>query len=516
MSVSFKSRSTIETARRMSYHVSVPVGASSEETPVKSQKVQDQKAENGKVSLRDFATNPPTSLPTPASSPQFVLLPASSSFDVANINLPPPGSVAELSTDDSTLDTQRIKGAISSRKSYAKVGREPGRDNTPKASESRLRMIDALNAYMEGNKDAANVLASIARSDGITSDLRNIIWPILLETHPMVKSSWLRRAASSRTIPVRRVRAEIAKYHRRRKGLPSIRYPSPQTSASPGSMSIASTSTNNSSTTSIDSLALDEYSLDAAVEEAVVSFLECHSSIEYSHGMVHVCLTLSEWLISPLSISGISDDEQEAQSARLTTCFDQIMMIMHWNPQKISSDEDVCCQRVAHFLAMFRRLMPELTAYFDEEEANVPSEEWIQSWIRWWCAKELSTKQKARLWDFYLGYRPSDLLGERPGFRIECSDGDGEADAPLRPQLPGKVNEGDHEAYTPADWHPYVCLALLRASKDELEELELSEIRTLLGHLPAFDMDAILNEAAKLRREAKELTRREELERRKS
>jgi hypothetical protein len=511
----------IELFRIMSYNATLSGEATptlQKTTPVDPQKIQGNEVGENKVASRDFAVNPPTSFPTPGPSPQYALLQSNSSFDFTKIDLPSPGTLVESKAHNLSLDTQKSKGATIIRRNYAKGGHELGRSNSQRDPESRLKTISALNAYMEGDKGAGNILASIARSDGIASDLRTTIWPILLDTHPMVMASTLRRADSNQNVPIKRIRTEIAKYHRRQKGLPSTRYPSPPTSASPGSLSIASTSTNSSSIASIDSHALDEFSLDTAVEEAVVSFLESHSQIEYSHGIVHVCLTLSDWLITPLSISDVSDDEQETQSARLTTCFDQIMMIMHWNPQQAASDEDVCCRRIAHFLALFRRLMPELTAYFDEEEANVPSEEWIQSWIQWWCAKELSTAQKSRLWDFYLGYRPSDVLGESPGPQIECSDGDGEGDAPLRPQLPGKVNEGDHEAYTPADWHPYVCLALLRASKDELEELELSEIRTLLGHLPAFDMGAILKEAEKLRREAKELARREEaeLDRRKS
>jgi hypothetical protein len=269
---------------------------------------------------------------------------------------------------------------------------------------------------------------------------------------------------------------------------------------------------------------LDQAALDSAIEDAVVAYLESHGSVQYSPGMVYVCLTLSDWLFIPPSVSS----DQENQSTGLARAFEQMMAIMLWSPPQVPAKagnmqllDGVLTRRISHFFTIFRKLMPELAAYFDEEEANGFGEEWVQAWIQWWCSRELSKDDKARLWDFYLGYRPTPrqlsfstltASSDDRDVHIDSSDGDGEDEPPPRPVLPGNVNSSAPEAYTPADWHPFVCLALLRACKDALEELELSEIRTLLTRLPRINMDAILREAGKMRKELREMNVREDEE----
>ena len=50
--------------------------------------------------------------------------------------------------------------------------------------------------------------------------------------------------------------------------------------------------------------------------------------------------------------------------------------------------------------------------------------------------------------------------------------------------------------------HVYVCLSILNYLKDELEELEQSEIHSVLSRLPLLDMDKIIIEAFRLKNEA--------------
>ncbi|KAJ1499024.1 hypothetical protein HMI56_004626, partial [Coelomomyces lativittatus] len=95
--------------------------------------------------------------------------------------------------------------------------------------------------------------------------------------------------------------------------------------------------------------------------------------------------------------------------------------------------------------------------YFDEEE--VDAKDWIVSWLQFVLAKELPLECLLRLWDTY--------FSEPEGF----------------------------------DLHPFVCLALLQQMKDALEELESSEICSLLQRIRfrPEDMDNLIHMAKNLR-----------------
>lgn len=43
----------------------------------------------------------------------------------------------------------------------------------------------------------------------------------------------------------------------------------------------------------------------------------------------------------------------------------------------------------------------------------------------------------------------------------------------------------------PLDFHPYVCLAILTTCKESLEELDQSEVRSMLLSLPTMDVDRV-------------------------
>lgn len=58
--------------------------------------------------------------------------------------------------------------------------------------------------------------------------------------------------------------------------------------------------------------------------------------------------------------------------------------------------------------------------------------------------------------------------------------------------------------------HVGVCLALLRACRDALEELEASEIRMVLTQIPPVDMGQMVQQGQTLRRELQELEREDE------
>lgn len=113
-------------------------------------------------------------------------------------------------------------------------------------------------------------------------------------------------------------------------------------------------------------------------------------------------------------------------------------------------------QRITEFMSMFRTTLPDLFNYFDEEEVN--TKEWLPSWLQYFLAKELPLECLLRLWDYYFCHEN--------GF----------------------------------EFHRYICLALLHQLKDSIEELESSEILSLLQRLTlrAEDMESLVNFARNL------------------
>ncbi|RHZ88195.1 hypothetical protein Glove_26g209 [Diversispora epigaea] len=138
--------------------------------------------------------------------------------------------------------------------------------------------------------------------------------------------------------------------------------------------------------------------------------------------------------------------------AEVYYCFTRLMAILDEYNLTHNINE-----RVANFMTLFRAVIPDLCNYFEEEEVDI--NEWASSWLQFLFAKELQFENLMRLWDAY----------------FSISD--------------------------PIEFHPYVCLAVLKHTRENLEELEQSEIRTLLLRLPSMDMEQIINQAFNLRHE---------------
>lgn len=279
-----------------------------------------------------------------------------------------------------------------------------------------------------------------------------------------------------------RIRRELERYHRRVRGTPSTRHGSPPSNPSPTVFPPPEAVALDS-----DPAVLDQATLDTAVERAIVSFLDRHEHVSYASGMVYVCLSLADWLFTPpsaTSAAGVSDIEV---ADTISICFEQMMYVMLWSPEKCSTplepSDSVITQRISHFLTAFRQLMPELARYFDEEEVVSFGEEWLFTWIQWWCARELAAPEKGRLWDWYLGFEHPEQVAGGPRLGNERVDANG---------MISSAASSD-ETYYPSDWHILVCIALLKCCKDALEELEQSEIRTLLSRLPTVDMALIID-----------------------
>lgn len=117
---------------------------------------------------------------------------------------------------------------------------------------------------------------------------------------------------------------------------------------------------------------------------------------------------------------------------------------------------------VVTFNTLFRQALPDLYAYFEEEAVSV--HQWLPSWLRSLLARELPMPCVLRLWDIYFAH-------EQQAAR---------EDAPL-------------------ELHLYVCLAILQLCMEDLLELDYSEIRWYLQHLPSMDINHVLMTARNIR-----------------
>ncbi|KAJ1796739.1 hypothetical protein LPJ59_003561 [Coemansia sp. RSA 2399] len=182
---------------------------------------------------------------------------------------------------------------------------------------------------------------------------------------------------------------------------------------------------------------LDPHLSPAIFEAVICAYLNCNNSVEYSPAMVQVC--------APFVITMKSEFD-------VYSCVERLLNILY-EPALDGSIN----KRVAQFLSYFRTLLPELYNYFEDEELDVS--EWASSWLRFLLAKELPTGNVLDLWDVYFS-------------------------------LPDFV-----------DFHPFVCLAILHHLKDSLEDLEQSEIRSMLLRLPAMNISRIISQAHNIRSE---------------
>ncbi|KAJ2786103.1 hypothetical protein H4R18_000135 [Coemansia javaensis] len=182
---------------------------------------------------------------------------------------------------------------------------------------------------------------------------------------------------------------------------------------------------------------LDPHTAPGTFEAVICAYLNCNNHVDYSPALVQMC--------APFVITMKSECD-------VYSCFERLVDTLAESSQAANINK-----RVAQFLSYFRTLLPELYTYFEEEELDIG--EWAASWLRHLLAKELPTACVLALWDVYFA-------------------------------LPDFI-----------DFHPFVCLAILRHLKDSLEDLEQSEIRSMLLRLPKLDIQRIVGQAFNIRSE---------------
>ncbi|CDH58468.1 ankyrin repeat-containing protein [Lichtheimia corymbifera JMRC:FSU:9682] len=172
-------------------------------------------------------------------------------------------------------------------------------------------------------------------------------------------------------------------------------------------------------------------------ENVILAYLSANRDAEYHPALVSLCAPFVYVL----------DQEWDAYY-----CFEKLMQALeeHYTTHNIK-------ENMAKFMTLFRHTLPDLCNYFEEEEVDLS--EWTTSWLQHLLSREMKFEDLVQLWDAYFAI--IDFV----------------------------------------DFHPFVCLAILLNARENLEDLEQSEIRTMLLRLPYLNIQRLLAEAYNLRQE---------------
>ncbi|ODV69088.1 RabGAP/TBC, partial [Hyphopichia burtonii NRRL Y-1933] len=167
-------------------------------------------------------------------------------------------------------------------------------------------------------------------------------------------------------------------------------------------------------------------------------------------------------------------------------------------------------ERVSFFIYILRKLLPELSNFFQEEQIlnkfGSSDDEWLIWWLKYGGSKVWSPLDRGRIWDSILGWRIPNKKNERKNkhyyldklnidprtleklgpdsfWSVDNDDYDSNSEA--------KFDEGDNTdnliPFSQIDPHIeliFISLALLKSKENTLIELDQHEIRQYLSKLP--------------------------------
>ncbi|KAG0257880.1 hypothetical protein BG011_003694 [Mortierella polycephala] len=174
-------------------------------------------------------------------------------------------------------------------------------------------------------------------------------------------------------------------------------------------------------------------------EEVISAYCNHNRQVDYYPAMVN------------LSAPFVYSIKREADAYH---CFERMLNMLdeHFSDESIN-------EAVARFMTLLHACLPDLYSFFEEEEVDI--KEWAASALQFFLSRELTLENTMRLWDTYFAIPNAGWI----------------------------------------EFHVFFCLAILKHLKDAFEDLEQSEIRTMLMRLPTLDMDQIINEAFNIRHE---------------
>lgn len=421
----------------------------------------------------------------------------------------------------------------------------------PTVSDSP-RLVELCHRYIE--EENVEALAQIARVRGLPPSYRQYAWPLLLAHHPyvvnpVVVAEFPTQPMTEDKIPYRRIRGDISRYRKRLKASAkhaasgnfhfSHQHSSASTpmSVSPtnsssghslteGCSSGASGNSNNSNNENGVDQAFSQFLQDTVddqryrtIEDAIVKFLDKWGHMTpYESGMAWVAFALAEWVSPVFELdSGSSSTPPPSQSstpdlapmsapiANFGTVFEQFMLVLFHSPAPNADGPYGPCDspitdRISQFLSMFRRLLPEISSHFDEEDvlSSIGGDEWLLWWIKWMGAKAWNSHDRARVWDMYLGWRPENLPIDS-GYNL-VEDENGLGGPGLGPDPFWNLVELESQSIVdPHTQHLFVALAMLKSRRTTLMELDQGEIREFLCRVSrSKDTESLVVEAGEL------------------
>ncbi|KAM0787339.1 hypothetical protein ACM66B_003428 [Microbotryomycetes sp. NB124-2] len=180
---------------------------------------------------------------------------------------------------------------------------------------------------------------------------------------------------------------------------------------------------------------IDIVAFTTSVENIISAYLNRNTSVEYNANLVQMAAPFV-WTLKT--------------EAGMYFCFERLMSMY----EDYTSTRPLPT-RMSFFLMLFRQFLPDLHAYFEEEAVDM--RELASAWLQDLFAREMQIATLMRVWDVYFS-----------------------------------INE-------PLEFHTYVCLSILMTLKESLEELDQSEVRSMLLSLPPLDVDRLIVEATNLR-----------------
>lgn len=149
--------------------------------------------------------------------------------------------------------------------------------------------------------------------------------------------------------------------------------------------------------------------------------------------------------------------------------------------------QDMVESRCVQFLVLLRTLLPDLYNHLESEEVDLKA--FSLSWMKYLLSQSLDQQSLLRLWDSYVS-----MLTSTPSPLCKNTASSASTSSSSSCTSVCSDTELDHSCSV-VRFHTCVCLAIMKAIKDELEDLEGNEISGILNHLPALNMEEILREA---------------------
>lgn len=354
---------------------------------------------------------------------------------------------------------------------------------------------DAVDEIREAlAREDYKLLSHLTQDHGLPPSLRPVVWPLLLSRHPLVKSAEEKLSTAEQLIddqlPVKRIRGDIRRLQRKCSMSPLeesevfeatmsflrrygsvIPYESPM-------LWIAEYLLNgerprpSERSSEVGSL-LNSPNLDMGSPEFAVmspnsatlspSILSGSPSLASPPSASLGALSLgapAQPFVPTMSRASVSSNDSDnslvsftgvpLSSLRDTLC--HVMLLMHELPEQYSE-----------FVTLLRTYLPNVGDHFSREGILGASggDDWLAWWLRWLGIRAFPPEVLARLWDTY--------------FSLHLSG------SALMKQ------------------HLFNCIVLIRGNRAMLAELDQSECRQLLLHLPSCkDVEAVLVEGKQL------------------